>query len=155
MSCSSRRQQVGFTLVELLIVVIIIGILAAVAIPLYRGTTTSSYLTEADAGLGVIRRAMRTLILSQSGSNNWASIATKYTAGSTLKISDIRELQIDPHDLDGRFFDNNSYRMTTLTNTTFVVKAYGDSSTTPYREAVAGLTRVLDQDGEITTISTR
>ena len=50
-----RNAQAGFTLVELLIVIIIVGILASVAIPLYRGATESAYASEADAALGTIR----------------------------------------------------------------------------------------------------
>ena len=52
MDTKSSRHHAGFTLVELLIVVIIVGILASVAIPLYRGATERAYLTEADTALG-------------------------------------------------------------------------------------------------------
>lgn len=42
------KTQQGFTLVELLIVVAIIGILAAVATPMYQGYTKTAKLSELD-----------------------------------------------------------------------------------------------------------
>src|SRR5437588_1249440 len=50
--------QAGFTLVELLIVILIVGILSAVALPLYLGYTSDARLAEAKALAGSARRRL-------------------------------------------------------------------------------------------------
>ena len=50
-----RRK--GFTLIEVLIVVIILGILATLALPQFTKMRKRAYLAEAWAGLGAIRTA--------------------------------------------------------------------------------------------------
>ena len=54
----NERMQAGFTLIELMMVVAIIGILAAVAIPAYQDYTRRAYISEALMAASAAKTAM-------------------------------------------------------------------------------------------------
>jgi len=54
-----RKAEAGFTLIEMLIVVLIVGILAAVAAPVYFGYTKDAKMSEAKAISGSIWSSMQ------------------------------------------------------------------------------------------------
>ena len=58
-----KRVQAGFTLIELMIVVAIVGILAAVAIPAYQDYTVRARVAE---GLGLSNEAKKTVVENAS-----------------------------------------------------------------------------------------
>lgn len=54
-----RQNNQGFTMVELLVVLVIIGILAAVATPIFLGNTQKAKASEAVATMSLIRQVQR------------------------------------------------------------------------------------------------
>ncbi|MFT5125035.1 MAG: type IV pilus assembly protein PilE [Kiritimatiellia bacterium] len=135
----------GFTLVELMVVAVIVAILASVAIPLMTANKKRAMATEAEAGLGHVRTALRASFAQTSAYNvdlDGGAIAVGAIAGAVPGIS--------VGDLDGRYFDDTAYTITAIGANTYSIQASGTASTAPQAADVAGVVIALDDAGAFT-----
>jgi type IV pilus assembly protein PilA len=94
----------GFTLVELMVVVLIVGILAAVALPLMTGKIDSAKWSEAKAAAGTIASAVRAYA-AEKGPGNFALAAPNLAT----------DLGVTNSDLDGTYFTHQCYTCGAIT----------------------------------------
>jgi type IV pilus assembly protein PilA len=85
-----KRFKSGFTLIELMIVVAIIGILAAVALPAYQDYTKRAKLTEVVLAASSCRTSITEVLQSATGdlpkAGAWGCETTTQTSKYVLKI---------------------------------------------------------------------
>jgi len=82
MKLQMQKAQQGFTLIELMIVVAIIGILAAVAIPAYQDYTIRAKLGNAVSAADSLKTAVAMCIQDQGGSATGCSAVAEGGAAS-------------------------------------------------------------------------
>jgi type IV pilus assembly protein PilA len=86
----ARRAQAGFTLIELMIVVAIIGILAAVALPAYQDYTKRAKVTELILAASACRTTISEVVQSASTSlplgNAWGCESASSTSQYVAKV---------------------------------------------------------------------
>ena len=87
----------GFTLIELMVVIFIVGILAAVAIPIMRGRIDAAKWSEGKASAGSIRTAIRALHAEKGPDFDYSTITT------------LDQLGFAATDLDGKYFLQADY----------------------------------------------
>ena len=135
-------RQRGFTLIEVMITVMIIGVLASAATPILTNSIERAKVSEATAALGSIRRAMRMHYVEYGTYKNPQFTAgRKVTFGSILAISDT--------DLAGRYFSSECYTFERVKRRTFRIVCSGIASTAPAGGDVTHVILYVNQRGDI------
>ena len=87
----NNRNQQGFTLIELMIVVAIIGILAAVALPAYQDYTTRSKVSE---GIGLASAAKSAVSEYRVSQADWPTNTGEAGLEATISSQYVRSVEV-------------------------------------------------------------
>ncbi|MHC4157975.1 MAG: type IV pilin protein [Planctomycetota bacterium] len=128
------ESRKAFTLIELMVVLLIIGILAAMAIPLMRGRVDSAKWSEGKAGAGTILSGARSFMAEkgQDWTGDWTTV-------------DLTMLGFQAGDLTGKYFTDAAYAINVTAYNTFTITVTAAASASPERPSAPGVV-TLDQD---------
>jgi len=103
------KGRKGFTLIELMVVILIVGILAAVAVPIMRGRIDSAKWSEGNSAAGAIKSAVRAYIAEKGPNYDYSGIETALDVQATYEA-----LGFSSNDLDGAYFNQGDYTVSNV-----------------------------------------
>jgi len=127
-------KRKGFTLIELMVVILIVGILASVAIPILRGRIDAAKWSEGKAMMGTIATAIRAYHAEKGPTG---------TAPTSIVGSGATDLGFLASDLTGTYFVSGDFSLSNLSMDplTFTITC------TPSATTLNPTTMTVDQSG--------
>ncbi|MDB6154518.1 MAG: xcpT 8 [Chthoniobacteraceae bacterium] len=96
----NRRRQQGFTLVEMLLVLVILAVLAAIVIPKMSGRSQQAKITAAKADISGIEMALDSFEVDTggypAGSNGLNSLIDEPTGAQNWRGPYLKKMPVDP-----------------------------------------------------------
>ena len=144
MTSGGKQFRFAFTLAELIVVVLIVGILAAAAVPIYRGRIDKTKWSEGTAMMGTIATQIRV----------WCSEHSAGYSGPFPKT--LAELGFNPGDLTGTYFSDADF---TVINVISINPLIFTITCTPLTQpdrprSPSSMTLIANPDGSIDWLET-
>jgi prepilin-type N-terminal cleavage/methylation domain-containing protein len=122
------KRHKGFTLVELMVVILIVGILAVVSLSIIRGRIESAKWSEAHAAAGAIKTAVRAYIAEKGSNYDYSGIETSLDVQATYEAFGFGSV-----DLTGAYFNQSDFSVSNINaaDGTCIVQATSSSGNGP------------------------
>jgi prepilin-type N-terminal cleavage/methylation domain-containing protein len=122
------KNYKAFTLIELMVVILIVGILSAVSLSIIRGRIENAKWSEANSAAGAIKTAVRAYIAEKGANYDYSSIETTLDVQATYEALGFRN-----NDLTGAYFNQADFTLSNINaaNGTCVVSATSSTADGP------------------------
>ena len=157
-----QNVQKGFTLIELMIVVAIIGILAAVAIPQYQDYTIRAKLSNAVTAVEPIKTAVAEYVQANGGfpttADAWTTLGLSAAPAATKEISTFAlaantgAITVTLQGIKATDVDSKKLTFTPTVNSTSV--SWGVTTDSMYAAATAFVAKLNTSSTSTTTTTT-
>ncbi|MHC4758665.1 MAG: prepilin-type N-terminal cleavage/methylation domain-containing protein [Planctomycetota bacterium] len=103
------KKGKGFTLIELMVIILIVGILSAVSLSIIRGRIESAKWSEAVSSAGAIKTGVRAYITEKGQNFDYSGIETALDVQETYKA-----LGFSNGDLTGSYFNQSDFSVSNI-----------------------------------------